>query len=1035
MENKATQSAIDLDIARCRGEWSSIPQLAQRYKKYHPDETVLDIAACIEAEFIEQTQTQKQRSTGEEHINDTPDSIYISPSLNSNQTQSFIQRLIDITHGKKDNLELPDDRQGQFAKIILARIYFESGDYDKALESLQNLALRIEDATSGYGLVLLIQARAIKGICYEKQDNISMAIDAFSTAWDVVEQHLKEKSETLWYWIEECLYHGILLQLRTRSSPLRLMQAYLKLAKTYWSNSWRTYKQWVIFNIYVRYISKFDSPYENDNSLSGNELEDVIPVMDILRKLFRSLVLVSTNNELNQRTLELANLTSNVHDRVGWGDVRHLRRVLQFLYQAKEYTFNNANITRHLLLTLLRLGEFNEAKYTFASYMDLVGASDIDNIDEPKHYDVIEISRRMGLANETKEGFLSVCFAGTELYGHIYGDGKMATMIMHVALNVVEEELQNYGEQDNGLDTGLVARVYRVHGAACGVYARQCDDPETRSEYHSKSIESLTKAIRLDEEHPSWHTHYEYAVELASTRSLYDAATAISKSIQLNPNHLPSWHLLALLHSCQENNEPQALQTLEAGLNHSALSSDYNQMVAGSAPVLSWNKNEKSVSQYMTLAESHLAMTMTQVQLLEKLEGPDAILDLYTDLFSIYAKLATHLNDGAIPNESVIEDGLQHLEDTMSMNGRQNSMNGGNGMGSRRSSRSLSLSKMDPRRRSNSVSNNSSRPTEFGNNTETPPVSSSGTGLKPPRRMKSSSSDETRSDRKGSFSGRTRSSSINREGMSIRKKSMQLIDMGFARRMGSTTQHSSKNQSSGSALYDEKQQQNTPNSEASSATLMSLLTPSFSAASMGTPERRPSNTSPTISALLNKPTQFYTRYQRDRWYHLLVKLWLMSTTTFIRAGRLEEATKAIVEAEQQLLAGQMNDASVWYQLGMVCIQKSKKLSSSQGDKEKLHDTGLDALKKALAIDPDHIEALVAMARCFIDLEEWELAEGLLDRATRGYGWDHAEAWYYLGVCYRHDHNLEQAKNCFQYAVELNETTPLQSFSQLPRFVQ
>lgn len=39
MENKVAQSAADLDIARCRGEWSSIPQIAQRYKKYHPDET------------------------------------------------------------------------------------------------------------------------------------------------------------------------------------------------------------------------------------------------------------------------------------------------------------------------------------------------------------------------------------------------------------------------------------------------------------------------------------------------------------------------------------------------------------------------------------------------------------------------------------------------------------------------------------------------------------------------------------------------------------------------------------------------------------------------------------------------------------------------------------------------------------------------------------------------------------------------------------------------------------------------------------
>ena len=73
----------------------------------------MDITACIEAEFIEQTQNQKQRSTSQNHINDTPDSIYIPPPLNSNQTQSFIRRLIDITHEKKDNLELPDDRQGQ----------------------------------------------------------------------------------------------------------------------------------------------------------------------------------------------------------------------------------------------------------------------------------------------------------------------------------------------------------------------------------------------------------------------------------------------------------------------------------------------------------------------------------------------------------------------------------------------------------------------------------------------------------------------------------------------------------------------------------------------------------------------------------------------------------------------------------------------------------------------------------------------------------------------------------------------------------
>lgn len=42
-------------------------------------------------------------------------------------------------------------------------MYYETGQYDKSLEALQNLALNINDATSGYGLVLLVQARTIKG--------------------------------------------------------------------------------------------------------------------------------------------------------------------------------------------------------------------------------------------------------------------------------------------------------------------------------------------------------------------------------------------------------------------------------------------------------------------------------------------------------------------------------------------------------------------------------------------------------------------------------------------------------------------------------------------------------------------------------------------------------------------------------------------------------------------------------------------------------------------------------------------------------
>lgn len=98
----------------------------------------------------------------------------------------------------------------------MARVYFESGQYEKALQALQKLALRIDDVQSGYGLVLLVQARAIKGICLEKQGNDEAAVEAYQAAWDAVELQPQERGIMLSFWIEECLYRACLLRLKLK---------------------------------------------------------------------------------------------------------------------------------------------------------------------------------------------------------------------------------------------------------------------------------------------------------------------------------------------------------------------------------------------------------------------------------------------------------------------------------------------------------------------------------------------------------------------------------------------------------------------------------------------------------------------------------------------------------------------------------------------------------------------------------------------------------------------------------------------------
>lgn len=47
---------------------------------------------------------------------------------------------------------------------MLARSHFECGEYEEAIEIIGQLSFEKEHVSQGYGLVLFLQARAIKGL-------------------------------------------------------------------------------------------------------------------------------------------------------------------------------------------------------------------------------------------------------------------------------------------------------------------------------------------------------------------------------------------------------------------------------------------------------------------------------------------------------------------------------------------------------------------------------------------------------------------------------------------------------------------------------------------------------------------------------------------------------------------------------------------------------------------------------------------------------------------------------------------------------
>ncbi|KAI8363521.1 hypothetical protein B0O80DRAFT_15574 [Mortierella sp. GBAus27b] len=145
---------------------------------------------------------------------------------------------------------------------------------------------------------------------------------------------------------------------------------------------------------------------------------------------------------------------------------------------------------------------------------------------------------------------------------------------------------------------------------------------------------------------------------------------------------------------------------------------------------------------------------------------------------------------------------------------------------------------------------------------------------------------------------------------------------------------------------------------------------------------------------------------------VLATLWLMSASAFRRLDRMEEALKAIEEAERV----DASNPEVWYQLGL--------LYTAQGD----HSTASVSYSKALALAPHHSACLTRVGQSYLEAGSLEMAESMLETTTRCEGWSSAEAWFYLGKVFEASDRLARAKECLWYALDLEQSRPVRDFT-------
>lgn len=145
-------------------------------------------------------------------------------------------------------------------------------------------------------------------------------------------------------------------------------------------------------------------------------------------------------------------------------------------------------------------------------------------------------------------------------------------------------------------------------------------DKECRPEYHEKALRALRKSLELDTQ--CWETYYQLALQLAEMRDILKAVTMVSQSLQLNPSHLASWHLLTLLCTCPiKESMDQAVKTCELGLgeSHTVIKD-------------SWIDFSEDVSQYVLLQ-------MTYTLLVSRVYGAEQASVAQESLFQTFGKI------------------------------------------------------------------------------------------------------------------------------------------------------------------------------------------------------------------------------------------------------------------------------------------------------------------------------------------------------------------------------------------------------------
>ncbi|KAJ7577917.1 hypothetical protein C8J56DRAFT_969997 [Mycena floridula] len=968
---------------------------------------------------------------------------------NPSECLAHLSKVPDVSH-VQNHIPLPGTLRANTSTLLVPEGSFDPGTSSTTGSFMTDVSSSIPEIKDGraWAMTETFRSLCLQGMSHEKLGDPNVALRSYSAAFPLLKLAETEigtivspmpsgkidftsytRFRELWRWVERLLWRAIVLASQTfdihhdhrdaecpESDSLWTWLTHYSACSAYWPSNFRTAHRSTISVLYLRaLVLRYALPPANPTT----ELVKPPPWLHTARSIiqdYRAILSVCTRfpkaGERNVKVEDFVDLCVAIWEASGAVGA-YTGWVLDVLWWATRMTFNSFPILRHMTRLLHVSDDTALSKRTLRLYVQVVGkAWQASNADSGSDADTDQ-----KWVETLIFGIRMLCKSASQL------PGLEGIEDVREAGTLVEKARTRLDKADNALSAALDL----AEGVWQSVAAIKEQNPHSRITRLTAAHELFLRSVEI---FPTASGCYHLALSFARSGPFQDLDQAIAhagRAVEGDSKEIRYWHLIGLLSAAIEQWDAadMALETGSA-IGEPAIGAQDGMPVNGTPKVNGIaNGNGRAIDglppaevaavyllskdalilppawELLQPAMDHppasrhevfehaLQIRMTQITVTEYVEGAEGAAEQLPDVFQWIAEKRGVSGENTRTSSDGGRSGDMRLKSPSEI-----------GLSSSQNGHEKATIDQQPLRLSISRVNTKESPPSINVFPATPDESS------PRHRF---SMEEQREDLKILEPEPSSSTSKKMQQMwknQVHKGGARISTI--SRKIGSGVNGTLRRSNSTPDFHAAMRQAPYQASSIHSRRRISSLRRG--------PETIPGHSPPpppAPSLTPNSQTRLNGRTGREN--RLLSDLWLMSAATFRRLGKIEQAKAAIQEAEVK----DERNPRVWVQLGLYYLA----LGHTQD--------AIDALQKALFIDPDDVAASVHLCRLHLSRDnamEVDLAAGMLGHLTKGPGWDVPEAWYFLAKAYGMQGRKDRERECLTFALGLSERRGVREIS-------